>query len=396
MDTTSLHGHQASLLRQHETVPAEGTATPSRITALDFLRGLIMIVMALDHTRDFFHRAFTADPTDMATTTPALFFTRFITHFCAPVFVFLAGTSAWMQGRRKTRRELSAFLVKRGLWLILFEVLVMSFALSFDPGYPIVFLLTLWAIGASMVVLGGAIRLPFKAILATGLLIVLGHNALDFYEAAHPGPFPLPYSALHRPWVGPVAPGHLLVLGYPFLPWTGLMLLGYCFGKLYTGLDPARRRRTILRTGVGLLLFFAVLRGINLYGDPRPWSEQASTLFTVMSFFNVTKYPPSLLFQCVTIGGALLLLALRGERNGPVTRIVSVYGRVPFFYYAVHFFVLHLFAVLLFGSERQATEGFGLPGVYAVWLGTVILLYPLCRWYDRYKRTHQHWWLSYL
>jgi uncharacterized membrane protein len=250
-------------------VSAVPLKTPAsyRIDSIDLLRGLIMIIMALDHTRDFFHKdAWTQDPLNLETTTPLLFFTRWITHFCAPVFVFLAGTSAWFQRLRKDKKELSLFLIKRGLWLILVEITLVNFSFSFDIYFAVTALQTIWAIGISMVLLGLAVWLPFTAILATGLVIVLGHNALDFYEAKRQT-FPLWYSLMHRQGFYPVTTGHNLIVMYPFVSWAGLMLLGYCFGKLFTRYEGVQRRKVLTLLGLGIILFFMVLRGKYLRGS---------------------------------------------------------------------------------------------------------------------------------
>jgi uncharacterized membrane protein len=386
-----------------------------RIDSIDLLRGLVMIIMALDHTRDFFHQAaMTDDPLNFATTTPALFLTRWITHFCAPVFVFLAGTSAFFQAARKTKSELSKFLISRGLWLVFIEVFVINFAFSFNPELNVVGLQTIWSIGISMILLGLAIWLPFPAILAIGSLIVLGHNSLDFYEAQHSGPYPIVYSFLHHPGFYNLWSNHNLLILYPFLPWTGLMMLGYCFGSLFTRYEGAERRRVLTWIGLGTILFFIVLRATNLYGNPEHWSTQKNGLFTVLSFIDTHKYPPSLLYMCMTIGPAILFIAWAGNIRNALTRFITVYGRVPFFYYILHFYLIHLLSTIAFLTRGHSLnekintppgfdlkyvipgEGYNLWVVYGVWLFVVLSLYPLCKWFSDYKRTHKQWWLSYL
>ncbi|HEX6334553.1 MAG TPA: heparan-alpha-glucosaminide N-acetyltransferase domain-containing protein [Flavisolibacter sp.] len=384
-----------------------------RFNSIDLLRGLVMIIMALDHTRDFFHaEAFTDDPLNLQTTSPWLYATRWITHFCAPVFVFLAGTSAWFQHSRKTTAELSRFLVTRGLWLIVVETIIMSFAFTFDPGFHNIFFQTIWAIGISMVLLGVAIWMPFPAILAAGLVIFLGHNLLDYYEAglaASPGFF---YDMLHRGGSATLWNGHTLHIFYPFLPWTGLMLLGYCFGSVYMNRQESSRLKFLMVTGAVLILFFVVLRAVNGYGDPRQWTVQKDTLYTFFSFMNVTKYPPSLLYISVTIGPALFFLAWADKARGKLADIITVFGRVPFFYYILHFYVLHLLCMVLFlarghsfseGINTPAPFRFLIPGegyplwmVYVIWIAVVATLYPLCSWYSRYKQRSTKWWVSYL
>jgi uncharacterized membrane protein len=389
--------------------------TAYRIDAIDLLRGLVMIIMALDHTRDFFHKdAFTDDPLNLATTTPFLFFTRWITHFCAPVFVFLAGTSAYFQSSRKTKKELSSFLIKRGIWLLLVEVVIMSFAFSFDIYFGTIALTTIWSIGISMIILGLAIWLPFYAILALGSLIVLGHNSLDFYEAAHTGSYSMWYSFLHRPGFYQLDSDRSLLVLYPFLSWAGLMMLGYCFGKLFTNYQGAQRKKILTVLGISTILLFILLRTINIYGNPAHWATQKTSLFTFLSFINTHKYPPSLLFMCMTIGPAILFLAWAGNIKNKLTKAITVYGCVPFFYYVLHFFLIHFLSMLFFLLRGHSFadglkdipnipskfiipgEGYSLAVVYAVWIGVILALYPLCKWFSNYKRTHKQWWLSYL
>ncbi len=387
-----------------------------RIQSIDLLRGIIMIIMALDHTRDFFHsEAFTGDPLDLATTTPFLYFTRWITHFCAPVFVFLAGTSAWLQSRRKTKKELSRFLITRGLWLILIEITVITLGISGDINFGIIIMQTIWSIGISMVILGLMIWLPFYAILVTGLIIVFGHNALDFAEDYYKGEVSVFWHFLHLPTVLPLGDGHTLGIFYPFLSWAGLMMLGYCCGKIFTAIEPPQRNKVLLWMGIGLLLFFVAVRAVDIYGDPANWAAQKTGLYSFLSFMNVTKYPPSLLYMCATIGPALIFLALIKNVQSRFAKIIIVYGRVPFFYYILHFYLLHSLSIIFYLARGHSfAEGMkGVPGlplkfvvpgegnslwvVYGVWLAVVIALYPLCKWYDNYKTNHpEKKWLSYL
>ena len=390
----------------------------SRIQSIDILRGLIMIIMALDHTRDFFHtQAWTGDPTDMATTTPVLFFTRWITHFCAPIFVFLAGTSAWLQGIRKTKKELSLFLIKRGIWLIIVEVFIMNFAFSFDIHFSLIALQTIWSIAISMIILGAMIWLPFPVILITGLLIVLGHNSLDFYEKGLKEPPGVWYDLLHHQGLFHLWGNHNLLIFYPFLSWAGLMMLGYCLGKIITNTDEVKRKKELIALGLGCIILFIVLRAINIYGDPDQWSTQKNGIFTFLSFINTHKYPPSLLYMCMTIGPGLLFLAFFSKTRNRLSDIIAVYGRVPFFYYILHFYLIHLLCMVLFLARGHTFaegiqnhqgggfhpyfiipgEGYNLGIVYVIWLAIIISLYPLCKWYDKYKRDHKdNKWLSYL
>lgn len=388
----------------------------NRVQSIDVLRGIVMIIMAIDHTRDFFHvGAFQGDPLDPATTTPLLYFTRWITHFCAPTFVFLAGTSSYLSGLKRSKADLSSFLIKRGLWLMLVEMLIITLALTFNPLYNFLFLQVIWAIGISMVILGLMVRLPYKAIFVTGMAIVLFHNLLDPAEIARQFKLNFVWDLVHgaRFAVYPYAPNRAIAIVYPFLPWTGIMLMGYCAGKLFEPSFPApQRKKILLLTGAGMVVFFFLLRAINIYGDPVPWAKQDSFLKTGYAFFNVTKYPPSLMYACITLGIALIVLTALENIQNKVTEFARVFGRVPFFYYVLHFFLIHTVEVIAFflsgyGTKdivsnevpflfRPLTFGFDLWVVYVIWVGVILLLYPLCKRYNRYKGTHHQWWLSYL
>jgi uncharacterized membrane protein len=390
-------------------------AKPYRIESIDLLRGIVMVIMALDHTRDFFHiHALTGDPLDAATTNPILFFTRWVTHFCAPCFVFLSGLSAWLQGQRKTPGVLQRFLITRGLWLVLVDLVLMSLALTADLHYGLLVLETLWSIGISMFILGLLLKLPFRILLAIGLVIVFGHNLLDFAEVNLAGKLPVWWSIMHKPTITPLWQGHSLFVLYPFLPWTGLMILGYCSGKIFTGMEARKSQRLLLMLGVGSVAIFIILRTINIYGDPLRWAQQQTTLRTFFSFMNVQKYPPSLLFLCVTIGPALIFLSMVKNTRSRLAKVISVYGRVPLFYFVVHFIILHVAQVITYLSRGHSVvegmtgvpglpfkfampgEGYSLGIVYLIWISIVILMYPLCKWYDSYKLNHKEkWWLSY-
>lgn len=392
------------------------TLDKKRITSVDLLRGAVMVIMALDHTREFFHSAaLNSNPLDLSTTTPVLFFTRWITHICAPVFVFLSGTSAYLQSARKSKKELSIFLITRGLWLILAEITIINLIFSFDISFSAFALEVIWAIGISMVILGLVIWLPFEIILAIGLLIVLGHNALDFYERGKGGAFGALYNLIHRVGFHSLSEKHQLLILYPFLPWAGLMMLGYCLGKVLRNNNAAHRKRFLVITGMSAIVLFIILRFINVYGDPFRWSTQGNGFYTFLSFINASKYPPSLFFICMTIGPALLLMAWWDNIQNGVTKIISVYGRVPFFYFVTHFFIIHLFSAIAFFMRGHSFaedaadlstpfikfikegEGVQLRYVYLIWLAIVIVLYPVCKWYDNYKTSHKEKkWLSYL
>lgn len=389
-----------------------------RIESIDILRGIVMVIMALDHTRDFFHlSAWTDDPLNLETTTPALFFTRWITHFCAPTFVFLSGISIYLQSLRKTKTELSDFLIKRGLWLIFFEVVVVNFGTTFDPSFSSFYLVVVGVIGISMVFLGLLIYLPFNIILSIGLLIVFGHNLLDFPEAAANFKTNFWWDLLHRGSGAtyPFLPNHSFVILYPFVPWTGLMILGYCSGTFFTPkFSIIQRQKLFYRLGAALLIFFIMVRFINIYGDPHAWSTQKNGFVTLLSFIKVHKYPPSLMFMSVTIGFAFLFLAFIEKFKNRITDMFQIYGRTALFYYAIHWYVLHIVSLICFllrgHSMEEGTqfaqipfrylvpgEGFNLPLVYIVWLSVVIFMYPLCKKFDSYKQAHKEkWWLSYL
>src|SRR5258706_822697 len=337
----------------------------SRIQSIDILRGLVMVIMALDHVRDFFFKADVSgggasvamDPTNLATTNPLLFFTRWITHFCAPTFIFLAGASVYLMSQKKSKAGLSAFLIKRGLWLIVVEIVIITFGWTYNPLFSLVILQVIWAIGISMVVMGILVLLPFWLIFTIGFIIVFGHNLLNYPEINHHlkgGFFPdLLYFSEFSIYPQEASASHHVIIVYAFVPWLGVMLLGHCFGKLYTKtVDAAWRRKMLLRMGAALVLLFVIIRLLKGYGDPVAWSHQArGNVFTFLSFFNVNKYPPSLAFLCMTIGPAMILLAWLEKIQNRFTRFFVVYGRVPMFYYILHFYIIHTIAILVFFAQ---------------------------------------------
>jgi uncharacterized membrane protein len=387
-----------------------------RISSLDLLRGIVMVIMALDHARDFFHYGllFGADPTDMATTTPALFLTRWITHYCAPVFVFLAGASAFLYGRTRSTAQLSRFLWTRGAWMIFAECIIVSFGWQFDPRFTFTMLAVFWAIGVSMIALAMLVYLPHRAILITGLVIVFGHNLLDHLPVPENGIAGTLFDALHRGGEFALAPGRLVVFAYPVLPWIGTIAAGYGFGKLFSAEVPsAQRKRTLLWLGTIAIALFIVLRGWNIYGDFAPWVDQPTMAYDLFSILNTTKYPPSLLYLCMTLGPAMLFLAWAEGRHIRWSAPFIVFGRVPFFYYMLHIFLIHglaTVAMLMQGQPAHETvltaavdpkdytdNGFPLWVVYAVWASVVFVLYFPCRWFAQYRAEHKEkWWLSYL
>ncbi|MBW8686638.1 DUF1624 domain-containing protein [Chitinophaga rhizophila] len=383
----------------------------SRIASIDILRGIIMIIMALDHTRDFFHNtAMTADPLDAATTTPLLFFTRWITHYCAPAFVFLSGLSAYIASQKKTMKEASTFLMKRGLWLIIAELVIVTLGLTFNPLYNVFILQVIWAIGWSMIVLGLLMRLSFKAVLFTGLLLFFGHNILDYFTL--PGNI---WKILFTSFgtVIPMGGNRFIFAFYAILPWTSAMLLGYCAGYFFRKDATVEvRRKFLLITGSAAILLFIVLRSINHYGNPTPWEFQQTGFRTFLDFIDVSKYPPSLDFLCMTLGPTLLALAGLEQVKGRWQEVISVYGKVPFFYYILHFYLLHFLLVIAFFLSgytagdivdpnipflfRPVNFGYTLPIVYAIWISVVAILYKPSQWFGKYRQTHTQWWLKYI
>lgn len=389
----------------------------SRIGSIDVIRGLVMVLMALDHVRDYFHiNALTTNyPENFETTNIILFATRFITHFCAPVFVFLAGTSAFLYGRNKSRPQLSKFLITRGLWLIFVEIAINNFLWWFDVSYSFINLQVIWAIGFSMIILGLIIYLPKRIILIIGLIIVLGHNVLDGITMQGESLKSIIWYVLHQPNGFSISPNRFVWFAYPVLPWIGVMLLGYSFGQLFNiGFPKTKRKKILLYLGFGSVILFFALRGLNIYADPVPWTVQATSEKTFISFFNVNKYPPSLCYLLITLGPTFLVLALIEDSKSKFTEFLTVFGRVPFFYYIIHIFVIHIAAIIgliitgkdwkLMILDNQTLMsgalqdyGYSLLTVYLVWVGIVLLLYPICKKYMIYKKVNKDkWWLSYL
>ncbi|MBO9730272.1 MAG: DUF1624 domain-containing protein [Chitinophaga sp.] len=380
----------------------------NRIASLDVLRGVIMVIMALDHVRDFFSNV-RFSPTDLALTTPGYFFTRWITHFCAPVFVFLAGTGAFFYGvKENSLTQLSRFLWTRGVVLIAIEVTIMYFGTAFNLHYNIIVLLVFWLIGCCMIVMAALVHLPVKWIAAIGILLIVGHNALDSIGADKFGAAGVVWMILHQPGIVPVTANVNALIAYPLIPWVGVMAMGYVFGRVFQ-LEPARRQKIMLQLGIGLVVAFILIRAVNIYGDPVPWSSQKNGLFTLLSFLNTNKYPPSLSFLLMTLGPALILLSFIDKGNGKLHSFFQVYGRVPLFYYVVHFYLIHLFALIVgvgqgfkvhdfvqFPNPFPVGYGFNLWGVYAVWMGIVVVMYPLCKWYGNLKGRSNSKLLSYL
>ena len=388
-----------------------------RIESIDILRGLVMLIMAIDHVRDFFH-AGQPEPTDLAITTPILFFTRFMTHFCAPAFVFLSGISAYLAGMRRTENQLGIFLIKRGLWLLVVEVVFITLAITANPLYNVFILQVIWAIGGSMILLGLLVmlRTPLAVIGTIGAVIFFGHNIFDIINVGTVGKtvtWQLLFSANGFNSIVPLGGNRFMMIAYALLPWTGVMLIGYVFGSLYKStVDAVKRRKTLLYSGLGLLAVFLILRFINKYGDPAPWAVQKTTALTIISFFNVSKYPCSLMYLGMTIGTALVLLALMENVKNKLTDIFIIYGNVPFFYYLCHWYLIRIITIIVFFAQGFPSSeivtpnvpflfghqgyGFNLLGVYVIWIVVITALYLPCKWFSNYKKTHQQWWLSYL
>jgi uncharacterized membrane protein len=388
---------------------ASATSNRVRLESIDLVRGAIMIVMALDHTRDFFGIP-GQNPTDLASATAGLFLTRWVTYFCAPVFFLLTGTGAYLSLRRRSPGELSRFLLTRGLWLIFLEVvLARCLAYQFNVDYRVTMLLVLWALGWAMIVLSALVRLPASAVTAFGVLLIAGHNLLDSVRSTNPL-----WSILHAPGFVLNTAEHVVFVAYPLIPWIGVTAVGYGLGQVYAW-NAERRRAFLLRLGLASSLAFLVIRGLNTYGDPSRWMPQKNAAFTVLSFLNTTKYPPSLLFLLMTLGPAMVFLWAVDREVPRILRPAVVIGKVPLFYYLLHFALIHVLAVatcyLRYGSAHWMFEspdlahypfsappgwGYSLPVIYLTWAFVVIAMYPLCRWFATLKQRRNDAWLSYI
>ena len=394
-----------------------------RIESIDILRGIVMIIMCLDHTRDYYQDLNAAgDPMNLDSTTIPLFFTRYITHFCAPIFVFLSGVSVFLQSKRKSKKELSIFLLKRGLWLILLEIFLNNFLWNFDITFNVILFQVIWAIGASMVLLAGLIHLNKTILLVLGLAIVAGHNLLDVYGVssihwAQGNNFKdFLWYLVHQPGGLKTEENHRwFIAGYPMLAWLGIMILGYCLGSLYADkVNQTKRFKYLIGIGISALLLFILLRTFNLYGDPEYWFAPNDSFFkTVASFLRITKYPPSFHYALLTLGVCLISLALLEKVKNRITDFLLVFGRVPLFFYFVHIAVVHLSSMLLkplYGDPMYSGVsnyenyqngvarylGTDLPGVYIAWILIIAALYFPCLKYMRYKMNNRDKnWLSY-
>jgi uncharacterized membrane protein len=403
----------------HQAVPRT-----ARVKAVDLLRGIVMVIMLLDHTREFTHRDFlNFDPADLTRTHTLLFFTRWVTHFCAPVFVFLAGTGVYLQLLRgKSKAELSLFLITRGLWLIVLELTIIRVIVWFNLDFHFAFMLqVIWVIGVAMILLAVLLYLPLRAVAIASLAVIALHNLLDgirvqgFSAPGQPlwGAGRASWLLLHQQGMVFLTPDVYGLILYPLIPWVAVLSAGYCFGAVYQW-EAERRRRVLFKLGAGLLLAFVVLRAINVYGEPNRWTTQKNVWFTMLSFLNVTKYPPSLQFLLLTLGAAILALPwFETIKPGLLSRVLITFGRVPLFFYVGQWLVAHGLAVLagylagqpvgwlfagLFDQPRPnpGNLGFSLGMVYLFWFIGLLLLYPLCRWFAELKRRRRDWWLSYL
>jgi uncharacterized membrane protein len=394
-------------------MPLPRARSESRVASVDVLRGVVMVLMALDHVRDFFGDA-RADPTNLATTTVALFFTRWVTHFCAPAFFLLTGTSAYLSARRRGGEGLARHLAVRGLWLIVLDVVILRcLGWQFNFDFRVTILIVLWALGWSMIVLAALVRFRPAVAGVFGAVLIAGHNALDGVSPAAFGAAAPLWNVLHQPGLLS-GPPHFVIVAYPLVPWVGVTAVGYALGAVLDW-DAARRRAFLVRAGVGVTLAFVALRWLNVYGDPRPWSAQPSATFTALSFLNTNKYPPSLLFLLMTLGPALLFLRAVDARVPGWLRPTEVLGRVPLFYFALHFTLIHLLAVAVcwarYGAVHWMFESptpdrypftqppgwpMSLAVVYVVWIFVVLALWPLCRWYAARRVRGGAWWMRYV
>jgi len=392
-------------------IPETYCNVSKRILSIDILRGIVMVVMALDHTRDFFSN-YKGNPLDFDHASVFMFFTRWVTHFCAPVFVFLAGTSAFLSlSRGKSKKQASRMLFTRGLWLIVLEMTIVRFGWTFNLDYHFMVAQVIWAIGWSMIFLSALIFLQRRIILIVGLLIIFLHNTLDFIHPDSFGQWAFIWNILHQQ--GNVNFGHntFLFVIYPLIPWIGVMAVGYCFGGIF--LKPEKERNKWLYSiGISAILLFIILRGLNIYGDPKPWLPQATFVRNLLAILRCEKYPPSLLYLLMTLGPAITVLPLLEKLNNGLGRFFTVYGRVPLFYYVMHLLLIHSMQLVtslilgfpfgyFSGGFNQHTGpdlhwGFSLTGVYAYWISAVLILYYPCKWFMGVKKRNKKWWISYL
>ncbi|MCV2487371.1 heparan-alpha-glucosaminide N-acetyltransferase domain-containing protein [Flavobacterium sp. SH_e] len=384
-----------------------------RQPSIDIVRGIVMIIMALDHVRDLMHiDSITQSPTDLATTSPLLFFTRWITHLCAPIFVFLAGTSVYLSLQNKNNiAEKRALLIKRGFWLIFLEFTIVNFGLFFDIGFHTLLLEVIATIGFGFIVLGLLLKISSKTLGIIGLAIIAFHNLLPIIPFAENSII----KALLAPFFSPIVipfSGRAFIMGYPPIPWLGIMLVGFATGKFFA-LETEKRKKLFIKIGLNTLVLFIIIRFVNIYGDPALWTSQKDSVFTFLSFMNVTKYPPSLLFCLATLGIMFLLLAFAEQIQNGIKKVTLVYGKVPLFYFVVHFYIIHILTLIMllaqgfnwsqfefasgtFGRPKNLESGLPLWAIYLIWISVVTILYKPCQWFGKYKAENQHWWLKYI
>ena len=392
--------------------------TQSRIESIDLLRGIVMIIMAIDHIRDYFHYdSFFFSPTDISQTTAAIFFTRWITHLCAPAFIFLAGVSAYFIRQRKTAKETTTFLLTRGFWLIVLQFTLIRFLWSFDTTFLYNAHSIISVIGLCMILMAALIYLPWKAILAISLLMIVGHNLLDGISFTSGSLADIFWSLLHFNKTYDFGNGYSFEIFYPIIPWIGVMALGYCVGRLYDqNYSSAYRKRILLRMGIISLVLLFVLRYSNFYGDPIPWSVQTEWWKTLLSFLNFQKYPPSLFYAGVMLGISFVLLGMMEGKNLERWKPIILFGKVALFYYVMHILVIHVFAMaaavlsglswqtMIFSGPIKGGSlllkgkfGYSIGYIYLVWIVTILSLYPLCVYWNNFKiRNKKKWWISYV
>lgn len=410
----------STVLKEHSQDLHARVLTSNRVESIDFLRGLVMIIMAIDHVRDFFHLdSMIVSASDVDRTTPAIFLTRWITHLCAPTFIFLAGTSAYFVAKRKSIPDTAHLLLTRGIWLVGLQVTIVAFAWSFDPLFHYIPSSIISTIGFCMIILSFLIRLKLNTILSFGLVMVFGHNLLDGITFQKGTAMHVVWTFLHGgSTMYTLDNGYTFGFLYPIIPWAGVIALGYCFGRLFdTDFSSEKRKKILLTLSVACLLLFVLLRSTNLYGDPVDWSVRTESFRSIMSFFNVAKYPPSLSFLLVTLGISLMILTLLEGRKLKFASPVTLFGNVAMFYYVMHIFLIHILATLVIvwnglpwkimilttspsrGLPALVKENFGLSlgGTYLVWVIVILILYPMCVWWNKVKsRNKGKWWVSYV
>ncbi|WP_427872565.1 DUF1624 domain-containing protein [Flavobacterium sp. MMS24-S5] len=384
-----------------------------RQPSIDIVRGIVMIIMALDHVRDLMHvDSITQSPTDLTTTSPLLFFTRFITHLCAPTFVFLAGTSVYLSLQNKNNvSETRKFLLKRGIWLVVLEFTIVNFGLFFDIGFHSLLFEVIATIGFGFIILSALLKIRSQTLGIIGLLILFFHNLTPLIPFAENSILKTALTPLFSPIVFPFS-GRAFIMGYPPIPWLGIMLVGFATGKFFEWTEE-KRKQLFTKIGLTALVLFIIIRFVNIYGDPALWTTQKNVVFNFLSFINVTKYPPSLLFCLATLGIMFLLLAFAEQFTNRIKKVSLVYGKVPLFYFVVHFYVIHFLTLLMlfvqgfsfsqfefatgtFGRPKGIESGLSLWLIYLIWIFVVVLLYKPCQWFGKYKSEHKYWWLQYI